>query len=324
MTWIRIGVMADLEMSVNDVRDRQEKLQVDYVKLGRGGADDDTFALLYGVFASRASSVKFSLLAYFQYDFGNEERLLSIIISPSLSIYSRTAALPISHPFEDFTEDICRLLYDMLRPIIFLFRASMYGQSDIAGYNPAAGDLAYPEKLEMMRNIERTQSSARQIEDDDSVDLKSYSGLNIFQISILINKLNGGRGKQIDAELFVVKHLLILREQTTPYRQAASHRADATLPMRDFSIDFARLKNSLFEDKSRWFELSSNNAFLELLFSLLKFEYLLVFMKYFLRISKLFCYFYVLVLILTVILNGIINVDGITLFIKFKLLIKDI
>lgn len=31
----------------------------------------------------------------------------------------------------------------------------MYGQSDIAGYKPAAGDLAYPEKLEMMRTIER-------------------------------------------------------------------------------------------------------------------------------------------------------------------------
>lgn len=77
-----------------------------------------------------------------------------------------------------------------------------------------------------------------------------------------------GANKQLDSELFVVKHLLILREQTTPYRQAASHRADATLPTRDFSIDFTRMKNSLFEDHGRWFELSSNNAFLELLFSL--------------------------------------------------------
>lgn len=28
MTWIRIGVMADIEASVNDVRDRQSQLQV--------------------------------------------------------------------------------------------------------------------------------------------------------------------------------------------------------------------------------------------------------------------------------------------------------
>lgn len=34
------------------------------------------------------------------------------------------------------------------------FRAALYGQTDIAGYKPAAGDLAYPEKLEMMKSIE--------------------------------------------------------------------------------------------------------------------------------------------------------------------------
>ncbi|KAK6010121.1 hypothetical protein OSTOST_24886 [Ostertagia ostertagi] len=75
-----------------------------------------------------------------------------------------------------------------------------------------------------------------------------------------------GHTKKLDGELFLVKHLLILREQTAPYRQAA-HRADATLPTLDCSIDFARMKSSFFDDKSRWFELSSNNAFLELLFS---------------------------------------------------------
>lgn len=30
----------------------------------------------------------------------------------------------------------------------------LYGQTDIAGYKPAPGDLAYPEKLEMMKTIE--------------------------------------------------------------------------------------------------------------------------------------------------------------------------
>ena len=73
--------------------------------------------------------------------------------------------------------------------------------------------------------------------------------------------------KQMDSELFIVKHLLILREQTTPYRQAASQRADANLPTREMTIDFTKMKNSFLEDKGRWFELSSNNAFLEILFS---------------------------------------------------------
>lgn len=33
----------------------------------------------------------------------------------------------------------------------------MYAQSDIASYRPSPGDLAYPEKLEMMRSIEEGQ-----------------------------------------------------------------------------------------------------------------------------------------------------------------------
>lgn len=77
----------------------------------------------------------------------------------------------------------------------------------------------------------------------------------------------GPKWKELDANLFIVKHLLILREQTTPYRHAASQRADATLPTRELSIDFAKMRSSFMEDKGRWFELSSNNAFLEILFT---------------------------------------------------------
>ncbi|XGW25009.1 hypothetical protein V3C99_006443 [Haemonchus contortus] len=462
MTWIRVGVMADIEASVNDVRDRQSQLQVDYAKLGRGGADDDTFALLYGVFATRASSVKAALSvaeqrfaqvpefqamlaecqqAYFK----TRQLLLTPIIQATLAHMStntyadsscaltrnscsfilglcddefrlyrqffstghgsgsppsrfsrhspvsatgsiRTQYSDTPHPFEEFIESICRLLYDILRPIVIhnphletlaelcsilkvemieercsilpavvaeecvsfdpragfvhvigelvgdvaeriVYRAAMYGQSDIAGYKPAAGDLAYPEKLEMMKSIElakkkeeeekaekqeaegegngrKESSSSRTVPAPISaVDLhclwyptvrrtvmclaKLYRCLDVavFQslardlLSMCIESLEAaalhiaaspskktGHTKKLDAELFLVKHLLILREQTAPYRQAA-HRADATLPTLDCSIDFARMKNSFFDDKSRWFELSSNNAFLELLFS---------------------------------------------------------
>ncbi|KAK5980416.1 Conserved oligomeric Golgi complex subunit 3, partial [Trichostrongylus colubriformis] len=463
MTWIRVGVMADIEASVNDVRDRQSQLQVDYAKLGRGGADDDTFALLYGVFATRANSVKAalsvaeqrfaqvpelqSMLADCQHAyFSTRQQLLTPIIQATLAhmstntyadsscaltrnscafilglcddefrLYrqffstgqvsggppsrfgrrqsptpsmasSRTQHSDAPHPFEDFIEALCRLLYDMLRPIVIhnphletlaelctilkvemieercsvpppivaeecisfdpragfvhvigelvgdvaeriVYRAMLYGQTDIAGYKPAAGDLAYPEKLEMMKSIEM----AKRKEDDEkaekqdadgggpvrkdsssarstpapisAVDLhclwyptvrrtvmclsKLYRCLDVAVFQSLARDLlamctesleaaalhiaaapskKTGHTKKLDAELFLVKHLLILREQTAPYRQAA-HRADAMLPTLDCSIDFSRMKSSFFDDKSRWFELSSNNAFLELLFS---------------------------------------------------------
>lgn len=47
--------------------------------------------------------------------------------------------------------------------LIFLqisrYRTSSFGQSDIVGYKPAPGDVAYPERLLMMKNIEAETTS---------------------------------------------------------------------------------------------------------------------------------------------------------------------
>jgi len=43
---------------------------------------------------------------------------------------------------------IWQLLHDVQERLVF--RAHIYLQSDILNYKPAPGDLAYPEKLEMM------------------------------------------------------------------------------------------------------------------------------------------------------------------------------
>ncbi|ETN81952.1 hypothetical protein NECAME_00303 [Necator americanus] len=226
-------------------------------------------------------------------------------------------------PRAGFVHVIGELVGDVAERIVY--RAVLYGQTDIAGYKPATGDLAYPEKLEMMKSIEMENQKKEEIEFSENqetgrvrkdsssarpspapisaVDLhclwyptvrrtvmclaKLYRCLDVAVFQSLARDLlsmccesleeaalhistspskKAGHTKNLDGELFLVKHLLILREQTTPYRQAA-HRADATLPMLDCSIDFTKMKSSLFDDKSRWFELSSNNAFLELLFS---------------------------------------------------------
>uniref|UniRef100_A0A8R1HWN3 Component of oligomeric Golgi complex 3 n=1 Tax=Caenorhabditis japonica TaxID=281687 RepID=A0A8R1HWN3_CAEJA len=168
---------------------------VDYEKIGRSGQDEDTFALLYGVFASKAAVIKASIsvveqrfasvpefeemLAECQYAYFSRRHLLlaSILestlanlsathaestcrltrdactfmlrtcddeyrlyrqffvtrngnepgmksgdgrISPAMSTITSvfTSQPQQVHPFETFTEQMCRTLYDMLRPRI--------------------------------------------------------------------------------------------------------------------------------------------------------------------------------------------------------------
>ncbi|XP_026278796.2 conserved oligomeric Golgi complex subunit 3 [Frankliniella occidentalis] len=61
-------------------------------------------------------------------------------------------------PLEAFGRVVWQLLQDVQERLVF--RAHLYLQSDILNYKPAPGDLAYPEKLEMMESI--AQSIAEQ------------------------------------------------------------------------------------------------------------------------------------------------------------------
>ncbi|CAB3407817.1 unnamed protein product [Caenorhabditis bovis] len=447
LTWVRIGVLADLESCFNDVKDRQAQLNIDYEKIGRSGADEDTFALLYGVFASKASSIKGAIsvveqrfwnvpefeemLAECQFAyFAKRNLLLAPILESTLANLSainanstcrltrdactfmlrtcddeyrlyrqffvtknigigRTdgghdgrmspAASTIAsvfkfdqqptnvHPFETFTEQICRLLYDMLRPRIvhnphletlaelcnmikvemienrcslqmvatilgddaesssalnpragfvsvmgelvgdiaerIVHRAGLYALNDIGSYRPAPGDIAYPDMLKMMRKIEQEQLE-KSAEEKPQVataidqhclwyptvrrtvlclskifpclDVGVFHSLAREMLACCIESLEvaanaiqttppakGGWSKTLDSNLFVVKHLLILREQTAPYRHNVL-RADA-LPTKDFSLDFSKFAHVLFDSKTKWFELSSHNTLLELI-----------------------------------------------------------
>lgn len=61
---------------------------------------------------------------------------------------------------EAFGKIANQLLQDVQERLVF--RAHLYLQSDILNYKPSAGDLAYPEKLEMMEvcTLKLTVSSA--------------------------------------------------------------------------------------------------------------------------------------------------------------------
>ncbi|KIH51965.1 hypothetical protein ANCDUO_17940, partial [Ancylostoma duodenale] len=179
-------------------------------------------------------------------------------------------------PRAGFVRVIGELVGDVAERIVY--RAALYGQTDIAGYKPATGDLAYPEKLEMMKSIEKERqkegSEAAENREESvrkdstsarpspapisAVDLhclwyptvrrtvmclaKLYRCLDVAVFQSIARDLlamccesleaaalhisasppkKTGHTKKLDGELFLVKHLLILREQTTPYRQAA-------------------------------------------------------------------------------------------------------
>ncbi|XP_057324094.1 conserved oligomeric Golgi complex subunit 3 [Microplitis mediator] len=59
-----------------------------------------------------------------------------------------------SECLEGFGNVCLQLLHDAQERLVF--RAHLYLQSDVVGYNPSPGDLAYPDKLKMMEDIAET------------------------------------------------------------------------------------------------------------------------------------------------------------------------
>ncbi|XP_048458495.1 conserved oligomeric Golgi complex subunit 3 [Rhincodon typus] len=163
-----------------------------------------------------------------------------------------------------------------------VYRTHIYIQTDIVGYKPAPGDLAYPDKLEMMEQIAQSLKDEQtklpvadssfadvQLEDPDSknviksgntevlnprpqstispadlhgmwyptvrrtlvclsklyrcIDRAVFQGLSQEALSACIHSLLGAADSiiknktQTDGQLFLIKHLLILREQIAPF-----------------------------------------------------------------------------------------------------------
>ncbi|XP_019645031.1 PREDICTED: conserved oligomeric Golgi complex subunit 3-like [Branchiostoma belcheri] len=205
-----------------------------------------------------------------------------------------------------------------------VYRAHIYIQTDIQSYNPAPGDLAYPDKLEMMERIARSlkeeeaqrrsetgsvssMSSGRDGQDTFTdprseldmanhnvslspadihgmwyptvrralvclsklyrcVDRTIFQGLSqevlaacvqsLIVASVSIAKLK----TEMDGQLFLIKHLLILREQITPFH--------AEFAIKEMALDFSTVKSAAFgllHNRSKLFTFSTNNALLEFL-----------------------------------------------------------
>ncbi|XP_060063849.1 conserved oligomeric Golgi complex subunit 3-like [Ylistrum balloti] len=251
-------------------------------------------------------------------------------------------------------ETICKqMLMDVQERLVY--RTYICIKADILNYNAAQGDLAYPEKLEMMESIaegiknsqnakERTSSvssvgeghkrslsnvsntslEVAEITDGDQkemgppnvggdpqhpqgtsmplspadlhgmwyptvrrtlvtlsklyrcIDKTTFQGLSQEALQSCIQSLQNAkdgitkRKNVLDGELFIIKHLLILREQIAPFQ--------ADFSIRETSLDFSKFKDlslsqaghkflgaayGLVNNKSRLFALNSTNALLQ-------------------------------------------------------------
>ncbi|XP_040580746.1 conserved oligomeric Golgi complex subunit 3 isoform X2 [Lepeophtheirus salmonis] len=90
-----------------------------------------------------------------------------------------------SHLQDSFHKVLSQLLHDVQERLVY--RAYIYIQTDIAGYVPAKGDLAYPEKLEMMRSIAASINSG---EEEEKRQRKLSTSSAVSSTSIEVANIN--------------------------------------------------------------------------------------------------------------------------------------
>ncbi|XP_074649305.1 conserved oligomeric Golgi complex subunit 3-like [Tubulanus polymorphus] len=242
-------------------------------------------------------------------------------------------------------ETICsQMLEDVQERLVY--RTYIYIKSDILGYKPAAGDLAYPEKLEMMESIAESLKKDRQLSRTNSnmslnsqevatinanaaeimpevfeengtsnltngrssimspvsdrgsvsnmpmspadlhgmwyptvrrtlvclsklsrcIDKTTFQGLSQEALSLCVHSLVTASQtitKQkavVDGLLFLIKHLLILREQIAPFH--------IDFAIKETSLDFSKIKDAAFgliQKRSKLFAMNATNALLQFL-----------------------------------------------------------
>ncbi|XP_028292098.1 conserved oligomeric Golgi complex subunit 3 isoform X1 [Gouania willdenowi] len=218
---------------------------------------------------------------------------------------------------------IKQMLEDVQERLVY--RTHIYIQNDIIGYNPAPGDLAYPEKLEMMERIAQSLKEEQmkqmshepvfsdvQLEDPHGrrnsnlgsaeasrlqtsvspadlhgmwyptvrrtlvclsklyrcIDRAVFQGLSQEALSACIQSLLKASDiilknkTQIDGQLFLIKHLLIMREQIAPFH--------TDFAIKEISVDLKKTRDAAFKILNpkavpNFFRLNSHNAILEFL-----------------------------------------------------------
>ncbi|XP_052004439.1 conserved oligomeric Golgi complex subunit 3-like isoform X1 [Xyrauchen texanus] len=217
-----------------------------------------------------------------------------------------------------FDAVVKQMLEDVQERLVY--RTHIYIQTDITGYNPAPGDLAYPDKLEMMEKIAQSLKEEQmkltsnnsfsnvQLEESDNkkiglvdhrlqssvspadlhgmwyptvrrtlvclsklyrcIDRSVFQGLSQEALSGCIQSLLKASDvihknkTPIDAQLFLIKHLLIMREQIAPFH--------ADFAIKEIFLDLKKTRDAAFKMfhpmvVPKFFRLNSHNAILEFL-----------------------------------------------------------
>lgn len=188
---------------------------------------------------------------------------------------------------------VSEMLEDVQERLVY--RTQAYINKDIMGYSPSPGDLAYPDKLMMELNpeediLDETRSPRRPENHTAVVDLQAMWYPTVRRTLVCLSKLYNCIGKPtfegiaqealssciqtlkfaskeiakkkgaINGHLFLIKHLLIIREQISPF--------DVDFAIKEVSLDFTKLRSAaygLLSKGSQMLSLNSNNALLEFL-----------------------------------------------------------
>jgi conserved oligomeric Golgi complex subunit 3 len=197
-------------------------------------------------------------------------------------------------------ENVCtQLLEDIQERLVY--RTHIYIHDEILGYKPSPGDLAYPEKLEIMQQIsekikaESNNDNSNKVENQSfaspadihgmwyptlkrtliclsklyrCLDKKIFEGLAQETLGMCIQSLTraseqiiANKSSRKDGELFLIKHLLILREQILPFNNEFS--------VVEMELDFSKIKDAayglMFNKKAKLFRLDRDNALFDFL-----------------------------------------------------------
>jgi hypothetical protein len=162
------------------------------------------------------------------------------------------------------------------------YRAQRYVADEIAGYQPSATDLNYPERLQGNNNTDDASSVSNWYGPLDKtlmclakiyrcVDMNIFEGIARQALLACIDRFNQAAlaietrlGDKINANLFLIKHILVLREQISPF--------DINFTSTEMSLDFSSTTSALSTFVSSGarlsiFRLNSTNPLLELLAS---------------------------------------------------------